>query len=474
MTTEARLDSPSEPDRSEFDATAASIPSTARRSRRRRRPSGAPPPLPRSIGLTGKLWLAAMGVLTLWAVVAHLFHSVDRFTDRTDSAILRQIARLRTDWLTDVMNGIDRVGSGWAMTRRGLGLIVALMVFRRWRHLFTFLGSVVVARGARPDPATPTFARPRPYDVTIIGRWAGYSLPVAAGGRRVTFIVVGIIYTLVVPGPPAHDRQGGRRGRGRRSVSSPRLYLGRRPPLRRPGRRRARRRDPAQRLPLLHAERGLPGHATGGARPRTSTSAAGGARRSGRPSQDQLGVTVRRHQAGRPGRLGRLDAAAAPRRRRPRHLPVREALRDEPRAGRPLVQARPHDPLRAARGRGAVPVRPPARRSTRTTRCGCCATSGIPTAAPLRHRRADARARVPARHRVLRRRRGDRRRRGRRRASSTRASRSSAGCGTPASPTATSSRPTCWSRDGHAACSSTSPSSRCARRRGARRSTSPT
>ncbi|MDP9483991.1 MAG: hypothetical protein M3P84_12315, partial [Chloroflexota bacterium] len=84
-----------------------------------------------------------MGVLAVWAVLAHISPAVDRFTVRTDAAILRAIARLRTDWLTDVMNGIDRLGSGWAMTTCGLGLIVALMVFRRWRHLFTYLGSIV-------------------------------------------------------------------------------------------------------------------------------------------------------------------------------------------------------------------------------------------------------------------------------------------------------------------------------------------
>ena len=29
--------------------------------------------------------------------------------------VLRQLARLRTDWLTDVATAIDRVATGWAM-----------------------------------------------------------------------------------------------------------------------------------------------------------------------------------------------------------------------------------------------------------------------------------------------------------------------------------------------------------------------
>ena len=64
---------------------------------------------------------------------------------------------------------------------------------------------------------------------------------------------------------------------------------------------------------------------------------------------------------------------------------------------------------------------------------------------PLRVCRAHPRAGVPAGHRVLRRRGRARRGRGRRPVSSTTAWGSSASCGTPGWPTATSSRPTCWS-----------------------------
>ena len=45
------------------------VPPTARWGRRRRRPTGAPPPLPRTIGSTGKFWLAASILLITWMVV---------------------------------------------------------------------------------------------------------------------------------------------------------------------------------------------------------------------------------------------------------------------------------------------------------------------------------------------------------------------------------------------------------------------
>ena len=69
-----------------------------------------------------------------------------------------------------------------------------------------------------------------------------------------------------------------------------------------------------------------------------------------RAVEDQLGVTVVEiAPVGLAGSGGstplRLRVAGEP-----GHVPVREALRHEPCAGRPLVQARPHDPVRAPGG----------------------------------------------------------------------------------------------------------------------------
>ena len=110
----------------------------------------------------------------------------------------------------------------------------------------------------------------------------------------------------------------------------------------------------------------------------------GGRRGDGRSAQavqDQLGFTVLDLKPVGLAGSGGSTPLRLQRRGRPRHLPVREALRDEPRARRPLVQARPHDPVRAAGGRGAVPVGAPARR-VRGLRAAALRDSGIPTAAP--------------------------------------------------------------------------------------------
>src|SRR5215207_6111702 len=118
--------------------------SGVRQDRRRRRPTGARPPLPKSVGRTGTMWLVAVAALLAWVIVLFVSPAARRLTDRLDSAALRQIAELRTGWLTDVMTAVDRIGTGWTLTAMAVGTIVLQMVFRRWRHLFTFLASIVV------------------------------------------------------------------------------------------------------------------------------------------------------------------------------------------------------------------------------------------------------------------------------------------------------------------------------------------
>jgi hypothetical protein len=98
-------------------------------TRRRRRPTGAPPPLPRSIGLSGKLWLFLSVALLVWVPAALAFPAVERFADRADTAFLEQVARLRTSWLTTVADRIDRLGSGWTLSLVIGVTIVALLVF---------------------------------------------------------------------------------------------------------------------------------------------------------------------------------------------------------------------------------------------------------------------------------------------------------------------------------------------------------
>jgi tRNA A-37 threonylcarbamoyl transferase component Bud32/membrane-associated phospholipid phosphatase len=185
---------------SALETPVSPAPPTADRGRRRRRPTGAPPPLPKAVGVTGKVWLLVLAALLVWVVVALASDAVLHATDRLDSAILRRFADARTSWLTDAATGLNRVATGWTFSIVALGLVVALMVFKRWRHLFTFLGSVVVLEVIGLF-IYERFTRPRPYDVTVIGRWAGASMP-SPPVAVVAIVLVGIVYSVVVPGRP--------------------------------------------------------------------------------------------------------------------------------------------------------------------------------------------------------------------------------------------------------------------------------
>jgi membrane-associated phospholipid phosphatase/tRNA A-37 threonylcarbamoyl transferase component Bud32 len=176
------------------------VPETARSTRRRRRPTGAAPALPRSIGTSGKGWLIVSAVLAAWIVVTLVSTWAQRVTNDVDAAILRALARRRIDWVSTAFRGIDRMATGWTMFAVAVLLLVSMIAFRRWRHLFTFLAAVLVLE-VLGMILIEAYSRPRPYDVTTIGRWTGYSLPSAACAI-VGFTVIGILYAVVVPGVP--------------------------------------------------------------------------------------------------------------------------------------------------------------------------------------------------------------------------------------------------------------------------------
>ena len=167
-------------------------------SRRRRRPTGAPPPLPKRIGRSGKWWVVALVVFSVWLLVVVLVPEVRRQTYRIDTEILQSIASLRTEWLTDVATAIDRLATGWAITIVGLSLLVLQMVFRRWRHLFTFIGAIAIAY-LLGSFLYDSFARPRPFGVAIIGRWAGFAMP-SPPVAILAMVLIGYVYSMAPSG----------------------------------------------------------------------------------------------------------------------------------------------------------------------------------------------------------------------------------------------------------------------------------
>jgi len=123
-----------------------------------------------------------------------------RLDDRANTWFLRLLADVRTPWLTDVATGIKAAGTGWQVAV-GLSAVVLTMVFRRWRHLLVFLGSLLFLEVVAGQAIYFGLSRPRPYGVLIIGTWGGYSAPsIPVAG--LTVFLMGAVYCLVVPGRP--------------------------------------------------------------------------------------------------------------------------------------------------------------------------------------------------------------------------------------------------------------------------------
>jgi tRNA A-37 threonylcarbamoyl transferase component Bud32 len=168
---------------------------------RRRRPSGEPPPLPRQVGVSGRV-LITLVVLAIGISALNLAVRRGGFLfDRWNAAMIRGIVPVRTGWLTALTSGINTVlSSRWTTGVLRLGTLVALAGLLRWRHLLTFLGSVVVVELAGYQLSL-LIASPRPFGVQIIGPWEGFSEP-SRPMAAVAVTLVGMVYALLPAGRP--------------------------------------------------------------------------------------------------------------------------------------------------------------------------------------------------------------------------------------------------------------------------------
>jgi tRNA A-37 threonylcarbamoyl transferase component Bud32/membrane-associated phospholipid phosphatase len=188
---------PQQPART-VEGPARSRSSRISRSRQRRRPSGEAPPLPRTLDTSGRYWLAATGlVLVLWVVALANTRASD-YILAFDQALLGRVARLRTPALIDVAQGLHALGSVWTARVLFWPTMLVLLVVRRLRHLFVFLGVTLLVIAASTLMAY-SLLQPRPYGIEILGDWTMFadpSRPVAV----FTALLVGTLYALVPQG----------------------------------------------------------------------------------------------------------------------------------------------------------------------------------------------------------------------------------------------------------------------------------
>ena len=165
---------------------------------RRRRPTGAAPPLPKQIGSTGWVWLI---LLVAVVVTACWWLRVDPGPlDRFDAWITDAVISLRFGWLDTLARQAHTIGSRVGFAALGVLLVLATVWFRRWRHLLIWMISLGVA-GALLQGLELFSLRPRPFGVQQLASWEGYATPSIPIGA-VAILSIGAAFMLVVPGRP--------------------------------------------------------------------------------------------------------------------------------------------------------------------------------------------------------------------------------------------------------------------------------
>ncbi|HLM64998.1 MAG TPA: RIO1 family regulatory kinase/ATPase [Acidimicrobiales bacterium] len=163
----------------------------------RRRPSGEAPPLPRHVSRSTRTFLGAgVVVALLWTALSTT--TGVRVVTAGDLVVLRGIARVRSDPLVDVVQGLNTLGSPWAFRVVGWTTLIVLAAVRRFQHLLAVLTVVLVA-SVLDGVVAIALGRMRPAGVDIVGPWDGYahpSLPVANLGLALT----AVLFTLVPGG----------------------------------------------------------------------------------------------------------------------------------------------------------------------------------------------------------------------------------------------------------------------------------
>src|SRR5207247_9169466 len=125
------------------------------------------PPLPRELRRSGMFWLMGFVLILVTFILLVLVKPTDRGLERLDTLVLQWLQAIRTPWLTRLARGLNSLASVNVNLALRWATILTLIFFRRWRHLFVFVGAILVV-GWFGTALADFVARPRPYDVVII------------------------------------------------------------------------------------------------------------------------------------------------------------------------------------------------------------------------------------------------------------------------------------------------------------------
>jgi tRNA A-37 threonylcarbamoyl transferase component Bud32 len=183
-------------------------PAGTTRSPPRRRPTGEAPPLPHHLQISGVGWLVAAIVLVALsvAVFAGGLRGPAVGVTVADDAIVGWLAGLDAPGLEGTWRALASLASWWVLNGLAVGLVLALLALRRFRHLIVALVAANLQIIVHFNVVGPITQRPRPFGVVIREGWGGWALPSLQVAYLTATLLV-ILYTLV---PEGRWRQRGK------------------------------------------------------------------------------------------------------------------------------------------------------------------------------------------------------------------------------------------------------------------------
>jgi len=171
------------------------------RPRRRRRPTGEPPPLPHHIQTSGVRWLVATVVLVVLvvAVFGRGLRGIAVDVAVADTAVVGWLSGIDLPGFQGLLRGLAVTSSWWVLNSVSYALVLALLVLRRFRHLIIWLVLANLLSLIAANILGPVTQRPRPFGVEIREGWGGWGMP----PQLVAFFAAGLVtllYTLVPEG----------------------------------------------------------------------------------------------------------------------------------------------------------------------------------------------------------------------------------------------------------------------------------
>ncbi|HEX6674589.1 MAG TPA: RIO1 family regulatory kinase/ATPase [Actinomycetes bacterium] len=184
------------------------IPPGTVRQARRRRPSGEAPPLPHHLQTSGVRWLiAALALVALTiAVFARGLRGPAVAVTVADDAVVRWLAGLHAPGLAGTFRALALISSWWVLNGLLAGLLLALLVLRRFRHLIVVVVVAKLLSLIVEAWVGPLAQRPRPFGVAIRAGWGGWALPPV----QVTFLAAGLVMALYTLVPEGRWRNAGK------------------------------------------------------------------------------------------------------------------------------------------------------------------------------------------------------------------------------------------------------------------------